>query len=234
MEKRLLPSIGTVTKKELLAVTERVDDRSTLIFETEHPYSGYYGTTVPDKDDPKSLFIVTRHHYIDDKVIRSVREIKKYYSFAFDAVPGSITNNNKVYGVIRIKCLSHVRILELSSAFRKNGIEIMSKQRISPFHGIIRLTKYFNTMEVEEGIYFDLDNQAFAYIEIGRHLRWNSFEGITQHVMNNVEGFTFDAALATMYDQTGVLDFVRVYDEARSEEKLRIVRNRYLELIAKL
>ena len=231
---KILHSIGTVTKKELLAVTERVDDKSNLIFETEHPYSGYYGTTVPDKDDPKSLFIVTRHHYNDDNVIRSIKEIKKEFEFAFDAVPGSITHNNKTYGVIRIKCLSHVRILELSSAFRKSGIEIMNKQKISPFRGVIKLTKYFNTSEVEDGIFFDNDNDAFAYLKIEKHLRWNSFESVTQHVMNNVKDFTFDAALANMYDHTGVIDFVRVYDETRSVEKLRNIRERYIELTEKL
>lgn len=234
MGNRILPSLGSVTKKERLTVADHISDNSILILETEHPFAGYYGTTVPDSDDPRSLFLVTRHHYNDDKIIRAIQGVKKFFKHSFDGVPAFITYSNKSFPVIRIRCISHMLIPELVGAFKKEGIEFLPKQRLSPFDGIIRITKYFNTEEVEDGIFFDTDNPSFAYILINAHLRWNSFESITQHVRNNIEGFTFDAALATMYDCTGVLDFARIYDEKRSAEKLSLIRSKYLELISKL
>lgn len=230
---RILPSIGTVTKKERLTVADHINDLSTLVFETEQPYYGYYGTTVPDSVDPRSLFLVTRHHYNDDKVIRFIQGVKKTFAHTFDAVPGQITWQNRTYPVIRIRYIQHQYVAELVKSFSAQGAEFMSKQKISPFYGLIRITKYFNTEEVADGIYYDSDNNAFAYLRIDAHLRWSTFESITRHVKNNVEGFSFDAAQATMYDCSGILDFVRIYDEQRSQDKLSNIRGRYLEAILK-
>jgi hypothetical protein len=233
MSLRNLPSLGTVTKKERLTVADHFKGTSILILETLHPFSGYYGTTVPDNDDPMSIFLVTKHHYNEDKVIRFIQSVKKSFKIGFDAVPGQISWSNKTLGVIRVRCISQVHIGELIQEFKSVGAEFMAKQKLSPFDGLIKITKYFNTEEVEKGIFFDLDNPAMAYLQMESHLRWSSFESLKRHVMNNVEGANFDSALSTMYDCTGVLDFVRVYDEKRSPEKMRLIRNRYLSEVKK-
>lgn len=233
MALRILPSIGTVTKKERLTVAEQLKSASALILETTHPYSGYYGTTVPDNDDPISIFLVTKHVYNEDKVIRFIQNVKKSFKFSFDGVPGQVSWSNKTLGIIRIRCISQVHIAELVEAFKKEGVEFMPKQRLSAFDGLIKITKYFNTEELEKGIFFDTDNPSFAYIQVDSHLRWASFESVNSHIIHNIDGLTFDAAQATMYDCSGIIDFIRVYDEKRSVEKLRRIRNRYLETIQK-
>lgn len=230
---RTLPSLGSVTKKEMLAVANHLNDVSNLIFETVQPYAGYYGTTVPDREGPGSLFLVTRHHYNDDKVIRFIQGVKKTFSRNFDAVPGNITLSNRSFPVIRVRYFPIQHISALITSFREQGAEFSPKQKMAQSEGLIRITKYFNTEEIEEGIFFDTDNNAFAYLQIDEHLRWSSFESITRHVRNNVEGVTFDAAQAIMYDCSGILDFVRIYDENRAVDNLRLIRNRYLEAIRK-
>ena len=100
---RTLSSLGSVTKKEKLAVANHLKDVSTLVLETVLPYAGYYGTTVPDDEGPVSLFLVTKQHYNDDRVIRFIQGVKKNFTGNFDAVPGIITLDNGSYPVIRIR-----------------------------------------------------------------------------------------------------------------------------------
>lgn len=233
MGSKTFSSIGTVTKKEKLTVAEQIKATSSLILETLNPYSGYYGTTVPDNDDPISIFLVTKHIYNEDKVIRFIQNVKKTFKTSFDAVPGQITLSNKSMGIIRIRCISQTQIGELIEAFKKQGAEFMPKQRLAPFDGLIKITKYFNTEEVEDGIFFDADNPAFAYIRVDSHLRWSSFESVNSHIIHNIDGLTFDAAQATMYNCNGIIDFIRVYDAKRSIEKLKTIRSRYLDAIQK-
>ncbi len=234
MANRILNSLGTVTKKERLSVAEHISDSPALVLETERPYAGYYGTTVPESDNARSIFFVTRHHYNDDKIIRSIKSVKKSFKHSFDGVPGNISFGNKNYPVIRIRYISHTLLAELISAFRKENIEFMPRQKVSAFYGVIKITKYFNTEEVDDGIFIDSDNPSFAYIQTNVHLRWPTFESITMHIKNNTEGITFDAALATMYDCTGVLDFVRIYDVKRSVDKLALIRSKYLEQVKRI
>lgn len=230
---RTLPSLGTVTKKERLSVADHLNGVPVLVLETTMPYAGYYGTTVPDKEGPGSLFLVTRHHYNDDKVIRFVQGVKKTFARNFDGVPGNITLVNRSYPVIRIRFFPSEHMSALVFAFREQGAEFVPKMKISPSEGLIRITKYFNTEEVEDGIFLDTDNNSVAYLQVDEHIRWSSFETITRHVKNNIEGLTFDAAQAIMYDCSGILDFVRIYDENRSVDKLKEIRNKYLEAIRK-
>ncbi|HDZ40705.1 MAG TPA: hypothetical protein ENH59_03370 [Bacteroidetes bacterium] len=230
MEHNRLFSIGTVTKKDSIILNDRIDDRSALVFIAEHPYSGYYGTTVPDKKEPQSMYLVTDQNYDDDRIIRTIQAIKTHFKYDFDAVPGTISFLNKHLGVIRVRCVSYEHVPALLMAFRKEGLEFMSHRKFPPFEGIIRVTKYFKTEEAEKGIFFDLENPFFAYLHIDRHMDWNTFEKIYRDVRNNITEFSFDAALATMYDEKGLIDFIRIYDEKSSLEKLRTVYRKFKDV----
>jgi len=233
MASRKFSSIGTVTKKGKLILNDRIDCTAALIFIEEYPYSGYYGTTVPDKGEPKSLFLVTRTDYDDDKIIRAIQGVKSHCEYDFDAVPGTISFLNKNFGMIRIRNISCLQVLMLIDAFREEGIEFNHHQKFPAFEGIIRVTKYFNTEEVEDGIFIDLDNSLRGYLQIDRKLSWKTFENIYRDVRNNITDFTFDAALVTMYNEKGILDFVRIFDRKRTVEKLRVIYKKFKDIMGR-
>jgi len=234
MEKNKLFSIGSVTKKDWIILNDRIDDKSALVLISEYPYSGYYGTTVPDKEEPHSMYLVTYQDYTDDQIIRSIQAVKTHFEYAFDAVPGAISFLNKNLCIIRVRCVSYEHVPLLIAAFRKEGIEFMQHRNLPHFEGIIRVTKYFKTVEEEEGIFIDLENRFLAYLHIDKPLSWDVFEKINKDVSNNITEFSFDAALATMYNEYGLIDFVRIYDEKRSIDKLRIVYKKFKDRIKRI
>ena len=234
MEQKKLFSIGTVTKKDWIILNDRIDDKSALVFISEHPYSGYYGTTVPDKKEPQSMYLVTDQDYTDDQIIRSIQAVKTHFEYAFDAVPGTISFLNKHLGIIRFRCVSYEHVPLLIAAFRQEGIVFMQHRNFPHFEGIIKVTKYFKTMEEEEGIFIDLENPYLAYLHIDKPLSWDVFEKINRDVSNNITEFSFDAALATMYNEYGIIDFVRIYDEKRSLDKLRTIYKKFKDRLARV
>lgn len=231
MDKNLFSSLARVTKKEVLIVADHIDGANVQIFETQHPYSGYYGTTVPDFLEKSSYFLATKVQHEDDRIIRAIQKVKKSSDLGFDGVPGYITFHNKLYSVIRIRCIFESKIPDIVRGFEKEGIEFMSPFKQAPVEAVIHITKYINTEEAEDGIFLDTDNSSFAYLRIDKHLDWDRFEKVTKHVMNNVGGISFDAGLSMMYDCSGIIETVRIYDDKRSVEKLRVIRNRYLDSI---
>ena len=233
MDTHIFSSIGTTTKKENLILNDRIDDSSSLMFICEHPYSGYYGSTVPDKPEPQSMYLITDQNYDSDTVIRSIQAVKKHFEYDFDAVPGYITFLNKDLGMIRVQCVSYQHVPGLIRAFRKENIGFMPMRKFPSFEGIVRVTKYFKTEEVKPGIFLDTGNPNFAYLHIDGQLEWSIFEKIYRDVSNNITDFSFDAALATMYNEKGILDFIRIYDEKRSVEKLDIIHKRFRDVINK-
>jgi hypothetical protein len=199
--------------------------------ESLHPFPGYHGTTVPDRTDPKSLFLVTKNIYGDDRIIRSIKQVKKNFPHFFDGAPGLINLYNKPTGVIRLKYLPYNLVGELISAFQDLGLEFIKNRKVNNYGSIIKITKYFMLQEVSEGIWHDQNWKELYYLNLPLQLRWNSFEKITSSIKNNVEDNNFDAALTTLYDKDGVLDLVRIYDENSCQGKLIFIHEKYLEAI---
>ncbi|MDX2415729.1 MAG: hypothetical protein QNK33_11110 [Bacteroidales bacterium] len=228
--KRFL-SIGTVTKIEEITSADHIKEAGVMIFETQHPYYGYYGTTVPDDPNASSYFIAIRSQHSDEIIMRAIKMVNNTFPDKFDAVPGRLSFNNKSYGAIRVKCITDENIPSFIDALSGQGLEFIVSKKQTTVDALIHITKYFETEEVDDGIFIDLNNDSFAYLRVTKKPEWDKFVSITNHVRNNVEGIIFDAAQAIMYDKEGVIDLVRVYTERRSVENLKIIRNRYLETI---
>jgi hypothetical protein len=231
MEQDRIKSVGVITKKENLATVEH-DTRSTaMVLESLFPFPGYHGTTVPDRTDPRSLFMVTRQHYGDDNIIRAIQQVKKTFPYHFDGAPGKITLFNEPASSIRIKYLHYHEVGELVMAFEKQGIEFRREEKVAAYSSIIKITKYFILKPVSEGIYNDENWKEMFYLQLPVKLDWDKFEQISMGIKHNVEDNNYDAALTHMYDKHGVLDFVRIYDEQCCQGKLLYIHEKYLEAI---
>jgi hypothetical protein len=231
MEHNHIASIGRISKKENLASVEHDTKTTALVLETLEPFPGYHGTTVPDRTDPRSMFLVTNTFYNEDKIIRAIQSVKKNYAFNFDGAPGLINLYNEPAGAIRIKYIHYQQVGEIASALQEEGINFMKARRVAAYSSLIKITKFFSVNKVSEGIYNDESWKEMYYLHVPVEMNWNAFEKITNSIKHNVEDNNFDAALMTMYDQYGVLDFIRIYDEQCCQGKLLYIYEKYLEAI---
>jgi len=175
-------------------------------------------------------------NYDTDKVIRAIQSVKPRINYNFDAAPGTISHIDRNMGMIRIRNISCKHVPGLIEEFKKEDIVFKHHHKFSPFDGIIRVTKYFKIEKIDDGIFidctFDCKNSHRAYLQIDKKLQWDTFEKIYRDVRNNIIDFSFDAALVTMYDENGMLDFIRIYDRKRTEEKLKILYKKFREVMA--
>lgn len=232
MNKQIIRSIGIIAKKEKLIPVERLSDCKIMILESAYPFPGYHGTTVPDKSDPDSVFLITKQAYNDDKIIRAIMDTRKEFPFAFDGAPGTITMNNRVVHTIRLKKLGYIHIPELAEPFRIREIEFMKKKKLPEFNSLIKIRKFFQMEEVAEGVFLDMEQDTFSYLHIPCTLRWSTFEKMTTDIKYNIKDNKFDAAIGHVYHTDGMFDFVRIYDKNFNLEKLAYIRKKYLEYIA--
>ena len=232
---RKIETVGTITKRETLASIEHDTDKA-LVLETVKPYPGYHGTTIPDQLNPRSLFLVTNKKYSGEQIIRATMAIKKDYGQPFDAVPGQITVFNTLTPCIRVKDMKQYGLIdELVKLYRANGIDFMKDKKMAPFTGLIKIRKYFSLETVADKIYYDLEMPPMAYLEIPVVLGWDEFEGITKTIKHNIEDHNnFDAALGVLFTPAGIIDIVRIYHEDIDIEDVKLIREKYLEEIARL
>ena len=230
-QKIILETIGTIEKKELLGPVGYAD----LVLESFQPFPGYHGTTVPDTMKPKSLFILTRSKYIEEKIIRITLKIKKDHNFNFDGTPGQVTLYNMLNPCIRIRGLKSFELVpDILQAYKEEGIEFMSNRKIEPFTGIIKVKKYFLLDPISEEVFYDAEDKNMFYFAIPVQLRFNQFEKITLEIKRNMEEHNFDVALGMIYRRNGLIDMIRVYDEKCTPERLEMIRSKFLDKINKL
>lgn len=233
MSSKIFQTVGTVTKEEKLSSVESETFTNVLLLESQLPFPGYHGLTVPDKLEPDSIFAVTKLMYNDERIIRCIQSVKKELSMNFDAAPGSLHLQNKDVNFIRFKHLPYHMFGDVIRQFEKCGIEFKKAKKIAPYTALIRVRKFFKLKEVFDGIYVDMDDSTFSYLSIPLQMRWNRFKRITMDIRYNVEDKHYDAAQTSIYTDNGLMDFVRIYDKEFCQGKMIFIREKYLEAIAK-
>ncbi len=229
--KIILETLGTIEKKEMLGPV----GYDQLVLEAFEPFPGYHGTTVPDKDTPRSLFAITRSKYTEEKIIRVTQKIKSDLGLKFDGTPGMVTLYNMLNPCIRFKDIERYdEVPGILKAYQDEGIEFMSNRKIEPFAGIIKVKKYFLVEVISDTTFRDAEDPNMHYFSIPVQLRFSQFEKITLDLKRNLEDPNFDAALGSVYRKSGLIDLIRIYDETCSPERLELIRNKYLQAIAKL
>jgi hypothetical protein len=230
MKPKKLETIGAVSKKETLVSADM--NCNHLILETSEPFPGYHGANLPPNLHTDSLFMVTKLMYNDEKIIRSIQQIKAGEDHPeFDGTPGTVHIYNKPVGVIRIKETTYDKIPALVKLFEETGIEFKKKKKISPYQSIIKIRKFFKMHMIEDGIYQDDVIPQMHYLAIPKNLRWQSFEKITMDIKYNIDDNNFDAALVYVFYEEGIMDLVRIFDLNSSLKKLKCIREKYLEKI---
>jgi hypothetical protein len=230
-QKILLETIGTIEKKEMLGPV----GYSELVLEAFFPYPGYYGTTIPDHDTPKSLYAITRSKYTEEKVIRVTQKIKSDHDFKFDGTPGMVTLYNMLNPCIRFKEIaSYDKVPAILKAYENEGIEFMGNRNIEPFTGIIKVKKYFLIEAISDYAFKDSEVANVYYFSIPVQLRFNQFEKITVELKHSLDNPRFDAALGTIFRKSGLVDLIRIYDDKCTPERLDMIRNKYIQAINNL
>ena len=79
-----------------------------------------------------------------------------------------------------------------------------------------------------DGIYKDVDKKDTYYLELPGFMTWDEFEKATIGIRNNFDYKTYDAAQAAIYDKSGIVELVRIYDLKADLSKLQSLRNKYL------
>lgn len=234
-KKNAIETIGYILKEEKFATLEHNIVPHTFVLEAQNPFPGYHGKDLPGESKvPEFVFFVTKKKYTTEHIFRVTHNIRKYYDEDLDVARADINILNKKFPTIRIKdCKDFTMISELQSCYKSEGIEFVKSQKVETI-GLVNIQKHFFVEEVEEGIYNDLDDENYFYLQIPVNLNWEQFRAITMRIKNSMEQSKFDVALGLFYRRQGIVDVVRVYNKEAKLEELRDIRDRYHDKIKKI
>lgn len=237
MEKKIIETLGTISKKETIVTLEEEFCNGTLVLETQFPFPGYYHKTVPDKGslNPRSLFLVTKDFLSDEQIVRAYHKVKKLFRKVFHATPGEVSHMNQTVPCIRIKYLEDYQDLpQLIDHFKSTGIDFQKYRKTEPYEGIIKVRKYFELKSQTQGVYLDIKEPRMYYFVIPEELSWEHFEKMVLDIKRNTEDPKFDAALGIIYMKDCLVDLVRIFDENVSEAKINKLKDKFIQEVQKI
>ena len=205
-EKIFIETIGYIKKQVQLTTVENNTIPNTLVLESLHPFPGYHGTNLPDKSNPRSLFLILHKECSFENLARITKEIKKDFSCDFNASQGNIYTKSTSYSCIRIKYLQSFTFLpELMHKFHDAGIKF-AKHKIIKKSALIVINKSFFIEKIDDGIYKDNYESSKYYIDLPLNLSWEEFAAMTKHIKINIDNSNFDAAQGIFYRKDGIVD----------------------------
>jgi len=232
--KIILQRYGNLLKQENLITIQDKILPNTFVLEAPEPFPGYFGyySDIPSDSKPLYIYLVLNKQYTLEEVTRATQNIKKYFSAKFNAAAGTVHLYNKDYYMIRVRHLdSFDQILDLQAGYMDEGIEFKKKPKNIEGKGIIRLKKFFTLEEIDDGVYFDLDEKDHGYFAIPKKLTWKYFEDLSLKVKQNWDYSKFDAAIGHFHQDFGIVDMIRIYNPNIDREYLTGIQKKYLERI---
>lgn len=229
-ENTLIETFGYIKKEENLITVENNIIPNTFVLESQQEFPGYHGN-IPDKSQPRSLFLITSKEYSFEETARTAKKLRIKIKHDFNASPGNIYLKSEILPCIRIKYLqSFTFIPELQNLLKDEGIKFQKKRGIHS-SGLIVINKQFYVCEREEGLYKDLEDESKCYLELPVKLSQEKFKEFTISIKNNIDNNNFDAAQGVFYRRKGIIDVVRIYDLEKNVDRMRALRKYYLEEI---
>jgi hypothetical protein len=228
-----IESIGVLLKEETLQTVEHYVLENTLVLESIEPFPGYHGENLPTGSKPESLFLITDKSYPIETVFRVSQHLCCYQNIPIDACPVEINILNSKLSGIRIRGLNNYSLIsEIQGCYIDKEIYFARKKTINA-PGLMRIIKIFSVKRLEDHIFKDLDDDSTFYLAIPYHFSWNLFRKVTLNIKNNMDNSNFDCASGFIYLKD-MMEFVRIYVKDPESVRLRLIREKYLEEIAKV
>jgi len=228
-----IESLGVLLKEERLQTVEHYILENTLVLESIEPFPGYHGENLPTGNKPDSLFLITDKSYPVETIFRISQHLCCSQNIPVDTCPVEIGILNSTYPGIRLRGIGNYSLIaEIQRCFQDKKIGFMKKKTVNA-PGLMRIIKVFSIEKIEEHIFRDLGDASTFYLDIPYHFTWDRFKKVTHHIKNNLDNSNFDCALGFLYLQD-LKEIVRVYVLNPEMSRLKMIREKYLEEIAKI
>lgn len=238
-EPTTIESLGFLIKRETLSLLASEHKFNEFILEDMDPYPGFYDQyhlpLTEQEKKPRSIFAVTKELSFEqmNDFIRMTSNIKKNFTYRFDAVLGKVVFHNSPVTCIRIYMDDYSALPQLIEQYKQHGIEFLPTKAVKEYSSLIYIVKYMVLEQIIPTIYKDTELKDTYYFSVSKHVDWDKFEIITASVRNNNNHKVYDAAQGGYYSHDGIVELVRIYDTKATLDNLLFLREKYETEIAR-
>lgn len=225
--------IGKITLQENISPIERNKVSGTFVIHIPNPLASYY-SRFTEVNRPNSIVLVTKNPVSFEIILRATKTINDKYKLILDGAKCEVVIGRNKYSGIRIMGIDrYTNIDKIQTAYKDAGFEFHKNIKLSKgTDAIIRVNKFFNIVDIEEGIYQSPTNKDRYYFEVPRYMNWEEFRDVTFDIKNNISVTNYDIAKGILYNKDGITDVLRVLKPNMTVEMVREIREKYLDRLS--
>lgn len=221
---------GNIIKKEQLESCIGVTKNDSMLLIASNPFPGFDGK---ESKDYYYLVLNDKCRLTIDELIRLIQNINHAFDISFDICSSEITVYNKLYKALRIYCQNLDKIQGLITQLRKYGVKLKKNQLVKPYISQIKIFKFFELVEISEGVYKSLTHPEFKYILIPGEIDWEDFEFLVAEAQKKEHYTNCDFAMASFYSKSGFDDYIRIFSDNCTTDKLQSFKDFILNTLHK-
>jgi hypothetical protein len=214
-------AFGYIVKKEQLESFSAYSKREAMLLVASKPFPGFNGDVNKDYyylvlDGEKQIQL--------EELIRLIQTIRNRLSSSIDICASDITLYNKSYQSFRI-CSDNLELIhDIVSHFMIYGLRFLKNQLVKPFISQIKVFKYFELEEINAQVYRNRKSPEFKYFQFNNRIEWEEFEHLITKAGRNDLFNGCDFALASLYSKKGIDDYIRVFSDKCTPEKITLFK----------
>lgn len=221
--------IGKITLQENVNPLDRNKLPNTFVVHIPNPLATYY-TRFSEINRPNSVLFLTKNPVSFERILRSTKKINKEKELEIRGAKCEMMIGSRKYSGIRVKGIArYSHIEDIQRAYLNEGFEFAKNVRLKEnTDAIIRVNKFFNLKYISEGIYQSPYNSDRFYIMIPKQLTWDEFRDLTFKIKNNISVTNFDIAKGILYDNSDIIDMLRVIKPNITVDMVGEIQQKYL------
>ena len=227
MEKREL--MGKVIIQENVDTIDENKIPKTFVINVPNPYKNYYGRFTK-VEQPNSIIFVTKTPNSFEKILRVTHKINKNYNLQLDGAKCEVAINSRKLNGVRVKGIQkYAEISQIQQYFKEEGYDFAKSEKFKDTDALIRINRFFNVQQLENGIYHSKDQGDTYFIEVPKYMSWENFRNITFEIKNNTPDKNYDIAKGIFYVGDGVVEILRIVKPKATLEMLKAIQQKYIE-----
>lgn len=221
-----------LTKNDIVVALDEKILPGSLVFDSQNPFPGYYHE-LPSDVSSMYIYMVLDKQYPLEEILRATQNIEKQYDWKFDAGKAYISIGSTNLNAIRVRHIPTLDLIEkIQEAYMKQGVNfLMNKNLKGKLEARVKIVKFLQLEELAKGVYQNIEDTTFAYIEIPKYLSNAAFSKVSMDVKYNWEGHEFDAASASFYKDGKLYEIVRIRSNKMDAEYLTNIKKLFAEKI---
>jgi len=222
--------IGKITLQENINPLDRNKIPNTFVVHIPNPLATYY-TRFSEISRPNSVLFLTKNPVSFESILRSTKKINKENKLEIRGAKCELFIGSRKYSGIRVKGITrYSHIEDIQRAYLNEGFEFAKNVRIQEnTDALIKVNKFFNLKFISDGIYQSPYNNDRFYIMIPKQLSWNEFRDLTIKIKNNISVTNFDITKGILYENSDIVDMLRVIKPNITIDMVKEIQHKYLE-----